>query len=403
VKIVHLYDGHEKVYDGQGSVPDVVWNLARGAACRGHDVTVVERQWSGLSRRASHERVEFRRLALRTGTDEPWTRIPYEMVSSPVGATRLLIDRTNFAFHALTRLRRLESDVIHVHLPFAANVLATVSRTVRRKTVYTAHLGETEKRVTRPAFSPDVFLAKRVARTVALNPEMCQAFQDRGVPGDRLVVVPNGVDIERFDDVNPDDVTDVRDRYRVTAAPVVLFVGTVTPRKGVLELVEAAESVVRRCEGVHFLIVGDTELEPDYVGQVEETVGTAAIEDSVTLTGFVSEEELLACYELADLFVLPSSEEGSSVAVTEAMAAGLPVVGSRIDGIRQQVDHGTHGLLVDPGDVTGLAESISRLVSNDRARHDMADAIESRARSLSWERVTDRMLDVYAEVAGCGT
>jgi len=403
MNIVHVYDGHEKVYDGQGSVPDVVWSLASRAADRGHDVTVLERQWAGLPRRASHEGVEFRRLRLRVGADEPWVDVPYEMVSSPVGATRLLIDRTDFALRALQRLRSLEIDVIHVHLPFAANVIATVSRSIREKTVYTAHLGETEKRVTKPVFSPDVFLAKRVARTVALNPEMRAAFEDRGVPSDRLVVVPNGVDVKRFEAVDRDDVDELRDEYDIDTGPVVLFVGTVTPRKGVIELIEAAERTIEDNEDVRFLIVGDTELEPDYVEEIKEAIATTGIDDHVTLTGFVSERELLACYELADLFVLPSYEEGSSVAVTEAMAAGLPVVGSRIDGIRQQVDDGTHGSLVDPGDVTALAECISRLVANEATRRDMAEAIESRAESLSWEQVTDRMLDVYAEVAACET
>jgi len=403
MNVVHLYDGHERVYDGRGSVPDVVWSLATRTAGRGHEVTVIERKWAGLPTGAEHGDVAFSRLDLRTGADEPWENIPYNMIGSIPGTVRLLLDRVNFARRAYSRLRSLNYDVVHVHLPFAANVLVTVAPWLRDRMVYTAHLGETESRVEEPTVSPDVYLAKRTARTIALNPKIRRAFADRGVSRDRLAVVPNGVDVSRFTDIDTEAVASVREAYDITGDPVVLFVGTLTPRKGVTELVEAAARVLSRHGGPELLLVGRTDLEPQYVERVRETLTTEEVADRVTLTGFVSEEELLACYELADLFVLPSSEEGSSVAVTEAMAAGLPVVGSRIDGIRQQVDHGTHGLLVDPGDVTGLAESISRLVSNDRARHDMADAIESRARSLSWERVTDRMLDVYAEVAGCGT
>lgn len=400
MRIVHLYDGHEKVYNGEGSVRDVVWSLASRTADRGHDVTVIERQWRGLPRRSVHEGVEFRRLALRTGADEPWVDVPYEMVSSPVGVVRLLVDRMNFALHALPRLRELEADAIHVHLPFAGNVLAILSPTIRSKMVFTAHLGETEKRVVDPLFSPDSFLAKRAARTVALNPKIREAFETRGVPEEQLVVIPNGVDIERFESVERAEVQRVKKQYGVGSAPVVLFVGTVTPRKGVKELVEAASHVIERHDDVSFLIVGDTELDPNYVEEVETTITSTDTEDSVILTGFVSEAELLACYELADLFVLPSFEEGSSIAVTEAMAAGLPIVGSRIDGIRQQVERGKHGLLVDPGDTTRLAEAISRLVANGETRRDMAAAIEARAENLSWEQITGRMLEVYSGVAG---
>lgn len=375
-----------------------MWSLAARTAARGHDVTVLERRWAGLPRHGEHEGVYFHRLDLRTGADEPWVDIPYEMVSTPVGALRLLADRTNFALHALRRLRVLDPDVIHVHLPFGANVIATLARSTRDRMVYTAHLGETEKRVVEPAFSPDVYLAKRVARTVALNPEMRDAFVGRGVPEDRLVIVPNGVDVERFDGIAPATVERVREEYGVRGGPVVLFVGTVTPRKGATDLVEAASTVCADHEDVQFLVVGRTDLEPDYLAEVRRAIADAGIEDRVTLTGFVSEEELLACYDLADLFVLPSFEEGSSVAVTEAMAAGLPVVGSRIDGIRQQVEHGTHGLLFEPGDTATLAQHIGRLVTEGDTRREMERAIATRADELSWEQVTDRMLDVYAEV-----
>lgn len=386
------------MYEGKGSVPDVVWSLASRTAGQGHDVTVLERRWAGLPRYAEHEGVYFHRLDLRTGADEPWVDIPYEMVSTPVGAGRLLADRTNFAIQALRQLRGLNPDVIHVHLPFAANVVATLARSKRDRMVYTAHLGETEKRVVDPAFSPDVYLAKRVARTVALNPEMRDAFVSRGVPEERLVVVPNGVDIERFDGIDPATVEGVREKYGVNGGPVVLFVGTVTPRKGVTDLVKAASAVCDDYGEVQFLVVGRTDLEPDYLAEVHEAIAEVDIDDHVTLTGFVSEEELLACYDLADLFVLPSFEEGSSVAVTEAMAAGLPIVGSRIDGIRQQVEHGTHGLLFEPGDTVTLAQYIRKLVTEEGTRREMEKAIATRAGELSWEQVTDRMLDVYAEV-----
>lgn len=399
MKIVHLYDGHEKVHNGEGSVRDVVWSLASRTADQGHDVTVIERQWESLPRQSVHEGVEFRRLALRTGADEPWVDVPYEMISSPIGAARLLVDRINFALHALPRLREIEADAIHVHLPFAGNVLAILSPSIRSKMVFTAHLGETEKRVVDPLLSPDSFLAKRAARTIALNPKICEAFENRGVPREQLVVIPNGVDIERFEGVGRGEVQQIKEQYDIGSGPVVLFVGTVTPRKGVQELIQAASRVIDRHDDVSFLIVGDTELDSDYVDEVESMIASIDAEDSVTLTGFVSEAELLACYELADVFVLPSFEEGSSIAVTEAMAAGLPIVGSRIDGIRQQVERGKHGLLVDPGDTTGLAEAILQLITNEETRRDMAAAIETRAENLSWEQITGRMIEVYTEVA----
>lgn len=392
--IVHLYDGHERVR-GTGSVPDVVWSLASRTAARGHDVTVVERQWDELPHEEEQMDVSFHRLALQTGASEPWTRIPYQMVGSPTGATRLFLDRVNFAFRSYQYLRRHDPDVIHVHLPFAANVIATLSRSLANRMVYTAHIGENDKRISNPRFSPDVHLARRVCKTITLNPTAHQAFVDRGVPEERLETIPNGVDIDRFDDVRPELREQTRRAYDVNGDPVVLFVGTITPRKGVLDLVEAAAKVTGDAQ---FVLVGDTDLEPEYVAQVRQTIEAEDMERRMTLAGFVPEDHLLAFYDLADIFVLPSYEEGSSIAVTEAMAAGLPVIGSDIDGIRQQVDHGVHGLLTPPGDTERLTENLLQLIEDESSRVAMHDAIEERATSLSWERITDRVVDVYSSV-----
>ena len=90
MEAVHLYDGHEQVYEGRGSVPGVVWHLGPGG---GHDVTVIERQWDGLDATATHDGVDFERLDLWTGADDPWTRVPYEQVTSLVSVGQLVADR----------------------------------------------------------------------------------------------------------------------------------------------------------------------------------------------------------------------------------------------------------------------------------------------------------------------
>ncbi|WP_251331298.1 glycosyltransferase family 4 protein [Haloplanus pelagicus] len=397
--VVHLYDGHEKVYDGRGSVPGVVWNLARETVARGHEVTVVERQWRDLDVTAAHEGVAFHRLALATGSAEPWDQLPYEMVSSPLGAVRLIVDRANFARAAVPLLAHHDPDVIHVHLPFAANVLVTVASRFRDRLVYTAHLGETEQRVVEPRVSPDVYLAKRAARTIALNPSMHEAFADRGVSEGALETIPNGVDTTQFDGVTDADRAGVAERFGVDADVVALFVGTVTPRKGVLELARAAGRIFPVDADAEVVVVGNTELDAEYVQSVEDAITEAGIDDDVTLTGFVSERDLAALYDLGDVVVLPSYEEGSSIAVAEALAAGTPVIGTRIDGIRQQIDHGRHGLLSEPGDVDELSRHLETLLTDDERRETMAAAVDERAHDLSWSRITGDVLDVYREVA----
>ncbi|WP_336000334.1 glycosyltransferase family 4 protein [Halorientalis halophila] len=438
MEIVHVYDGHERVHDGRGSVPNVLWNVARETAAAGHDVTVLERQWDGLPARASHEGVRFERFDLSTGADEPWERVPYELVESPVGLARLVGDRTNFARAAFFRLRDLDPDVIHVHLPFAASVLATVAPWLRDRLVYTAHLGElrldalTDDQQGAAAAdggtvevgedaasgddetggldapdvlslaSPDTFLANRVAHTTVLNPDVADVFADRGVPRDRLTVVPNGVDVDRFGDVPAERQREVRRAYDLDDSPVVLFVGTVMPRKGVDDLVRATERLVAEhgYEDLQVVVAGEDDLDGEYTAEVRELAAEAGVADVVRFAGFVPGEDLPALYALADVFALPSREEGFGMTVTEALAAGTPTVATDVGGIPRLVDEGEQGSLVSPNDPDGLAAGIDRVLSvegDERSR--MADRARERAAEYSWRGVARQFCTIYEEVA----
>lgn len=413
--VVHCYDGHEQVYDGRGSVPEVVWNVARETAAFGHHVTVLERQWDGLERRATHEGVDFRRLALWTGADEPWTRVPYELADSPASMLRLVGDRTWFAARALRELLQLDFDVLHVHLPFAANVLLTVAPWLRRRTVYTAHLGElrlnalqddgdaTADEVDVPGvverFSPDVFLAKRAAATTVLNESIRDAFVDRGVSSPRLDVVPNGVDVERFGDVDGERVRAVAERHDLDGVRTVLFVGTVVPRKGVTDLVEAMADVVETVDGdVRLVIAGEEELDEEYTARVRSLIEKHDLGGVVEFAGFVPDDELPALYAAADVLALPSHEEGFGMTAVEAMAAGTPVVATRVGGMPWLLGDGDAGILADVGDVEALSSGLATVLEEGGRRTDRGDHATERAASLSWERIADRFVEQYADV-----
>ena len=422
LRVVHVYDGHERVYDGRGSVPGVVWNLARETAATGHDVTVVERQWSGLGPVACHDGVHFERLALRTGADEPWTRVPYELVDSPVSLTRLVGDRMNFALAALRRLRRLDPDIVHVHLPFAASVLVTVAPWFRSRTVYTAHLGElrldlldssagtgpdTEESdgLSAPSIlqylSPDEYLAKRTAHTTVLNTNIREAFIDRGVPAERVSVVPNGVDFDRFATVEREQRAAVRERHGLDASITLLFVGTVMPRKGVTVMIDALNQVVNGMDDpdVELVIAGENSLDESYTSQVRQRIRMAGLERRVTMTGFVPADQLPALYASADLLVVPSLEEGFGMTAVEAMAAGTPVVATSVGGLPDVITDGESGVLVPPGDAEALAVGLESLLTDDEFRDRIAESAHERAAQYDWGQVTGSICETYERIS----
>jgi glycosyltransferase involved in cell wall biosynthesis len=373
MRIIHVYDGHERVLPGEGSVPTVVYNIAKHTAKKGHEVIVLERKWVGTDYEDERDGIKFIRFDLKICSNVSNEEIVYDLIKKPKGILRFIADRCLFALKTNNLLRHDDFDIIHVHLPFAANILVNLNKKLREKIVYTAHVGEERKRfgldpsapLLLKLFLPDLYLMKRVRKGVVLNEPLKEKLVEKGVPEEKLEVIPNGVNVEDFN-VSEEEVERVRRKYGLEGI-VVMFAGTVTPRKGVLELMKAAELLNRR--DVLFLLVGNLDLDKEYARKVMEYAKCKGI--NAKFTGFVPYEDLKALYSACDVFVLPSLEEGHGLALTEAMASGKPLIGLNVGGISMQIRDGWNGFLVEPGNVKQLAEKIQYLVENEEERMKM--------------------------------
>lgn len=192
----------------------------------------------------------------------------------------------------------------------------------------------------------------------------------------RLGVVPNGVDLTRFEPAaappNSGEVT------------TVATVANLRPEKGVVQIVEAAAIVTQRAPRTRFVIWGDGPLRTD----LEARIRTLGLTGSVEMRG-VTREPAQALKE-CQIFVLASLSEACSNVVLEAMATGLPVVGTRVGGTPGLVDDCRTGLLVAPGNAPALAEAILRLIEAPAIATEMGG--QGRARALA-EFGMDRMLE----------
>lgn len=172
----------------------------------------------------------------------------------------------------------------------------------------------------------------------------------------RVRVVYNGVDLKRF---HPDAAVD-------REPDLVLAVGRLVPKKGFGDLIAACRLLADSGRLVRCRIVGD--------GPLRSELERAATGLNIEFTGPLSQEDLTAEYRRASVVVLPAAvpADGNSDALPtvllEAQASGCPVVSTRVAGIPEIVDHEQNGLLVDPGDIEGLASAIDRLVSNKQVR-----------------------------------
>ena len=185
-------------------------------------------------------------------------------------------------------------------------------------------------------------------------------------PPSKILVLPNGVDTERFHVRAP--AADAAARFGVAGRRVLLSVGRLVPRKGMDHLVQAMDVVTRTHPEVHLLIAGEGSLR----ATLAEMINTRGLASSVTLLGAVTDEALAELYALADIFALPNRQmpdgdtEGFGLVFLEANACGKPVIAGRSGGAMDAVADGVNGLTVDGADVSAIAAAIIRLL-DDRA------------------------------------
>jgi glycosyltransferase involved in cell wall biosynthesis len=170
-------------------------------------------------------------------------------------------------------------------------------------------------------------------------------------------------------------------RVRENAGEVVLLaVGAVIPRKGYDVLVSALARLARL--RWHLVIAGDGGRSPETLRRLEAEIAAFDLADRISLLGAVSSEQLASLYQRCDLFVLPSRFEGYGMVFAEAIAHGLPVVGTTAGAIPETVPDAA-GVLVPPDDVETLAAALRRLIEDPAERERLAAAARA-ARFPSW-------------------
>jgi len=197
-------------------------------------------------------------------------------------------------------------------------------------------------------------------------------------------VIPNGVDIEHFAR-QAEPLAEFNDGKRN-----VLFVGRPEKRKGLKYLIRAFVGVQRAIPDSRLIVVGAGEF-----GRYEGAVRNARLRD-VVFRSNVPFDELPRYHHTAHVFCAPNTGfESQGIVLLEAMAAGLPIVASNIDGFAGVVTHGVEGLLVRPEDPQALADALIELLRDPERSHAMAKRGHERAQYFSWDRVSQQVLSYY--------
>ena len=412
MKIVHVYDGHERVFIGEGSTPYIVYNIAKYTAGMGHDVTILERKWVGLDYREEIEGVKFERIDLHFCSSISRKEPPQELIKSPIGLLRFILDRNVFAFKALRYLKKNNFDVVLVHLPFAAIILVTLGRKLREKMIYGEFIGETKKRLKLGSskeipllfkfFSPDLYLMKRVRKVVMQNERVLSELVLSGkIESEKVTAISLGVETSVF---NPNiNAGNIKERYGLSDKTIVLFVSTFIPRKGVEYLVGAANIVVNQLgyKDVLFLLKGRVP-EKEYFKMIHKLIKEYRLEENIRIMlEYIPNEELKRLYVASDIYVLPSLEEPCPTSLLEPLACGKPLVGTDVGGIVTMIKDGWNGFLVEPANEKELAKKIKYLVDHPEKWDEMGKNSRRLAEEeFDWRKIAEKYLEVYEEIKG---
>jgi len=238
-----------------------------------------------------------------------------------------------------------------------------------------------------------VFGRKNSRLRIVVSERMKRDFvRHYGSAAEDIIVIPNGVDCQRFTPHNKVLYRDsIRKEHSISSEDLMLlFVGHFWERKGLPQLIEAVSLIPRQDVKLVILGRGDASLYKDIARNKAVDERVVFVEQSSTIWEY---------YGAADIFVLPTLYEPFGLVITEAMASGLPVITSRIAGAADLIDDGVSGLLLDdPTDDNELAAKIDLLLSDAELRSDMGKKARLAAERASWDEIAKRTLEVYNTV-----
>jgi glycosyltransferase involved in cell wall biosynthesis len=284
-------------------------------------------------------------------------------------------------------------DILHVH-SFWPDMLATKHLHPLVKIVHTAHESLFLKMANEPRYHRRLrFIVSNLDGVIGPSDELVATARAFGVPAEHSIFLPNGVDSEKF---SPAVKGIIREKFGLAAATqIVLCPRRLVPKNGVNYLIQSVPKILQAYPETVFVIVGEG---PERAS-LETQAAELKIQDRVIFAGGISNDEINEYYADADLVVLPSLKEATSISALEAMSCAKPVVASNVGGLPYLVNDGVTGLRVSPADAGALARAISDLLGSPDRRITMGLAARARVlEELTWDHIARRTEEFYSRV-----
>jgi glycosyltransferase involved in cell wall biosynthesis len=217
-----------------------------------------------------------------------------------------------------------------------------------------------------------------------------------GLPEDKLVMIPNGVNTRVYESSETEDFELFRAKFALPEEKIVLYVGRLVYEKGIHVLVNAVPKVLEKVNA-KFIIVGSGYMKE----QLLDIVRSMKLEHKVLFMGFVDDETLLRLQKCADVSVVPSLFEPFGIVALEAMAAKSPVVASDTGGLSEIIDHDATGFKAYPNNPDSLAWGITKILLDENyKKYIKGNAYRKVQEKYDWQKIAQQTKQVYKDVLG---
>jgi D-inositol-3-phosphate glycosyltransferase len=363
-----------------GGMSVYVREVSRLLGAAGHDIDIFTHTGCGMQPVSLDPRVRL---------------IALDAASGPI-AKEQLINHLPRLFESLERFRQeegLDYDLIHSHywLSGVVGAMAQARWRCPHLTMFHTlgiiknHTGSGENESAR-RIAHERWLAKVADHIVVpARSEHSNLTRHYHAPGERLGIIPCGVDLEQF---RREDRAAARRRLGIPEqADVMLYVGRFAPLKGIDRLIGALALLRDRFPDLQLLVVGGDGDTAASTRALKRLAVELAVSDKVIFKGRVEQSALPPYYNAADLLALPSHYESFGLVVLEALACGTPVAGTAVGAVASIVTEGVNGSIIASPEINDVADGIARIVALPREERPGGDAVRATVADYGWPRI----------------
>lgn len=369
-----------------GGISKVVYDLSHKLIKEGNEVTVITyKDGDNVSYYENDKGVEVYRVdnyIIRPNNFIDWVmQLNFNMITK---ANEIIVKKGKF-------------DVIHAHdwlVAYSAKSLKESNNIPLISTIHATENGrnsgihdETQRYINDSEWMLTYESSEVIVNSQYMKNEVQRLF---GLPYDKINVIPNGVNLQMFSNVDRD--YEFRRQYAMDNEKIILYVGRLVYEKGIQNLIAAMPKILNRYHDSKLVICGKGGM----IDELRKEVSNLGIDNKIYFAGYCDLSKIKKIYKCADVAVFPSTYEPFGIVAIESMLSGTPTVVSDVGGLNEIVEHGVTGMKSYAGNSNSIADSVLSILFDSKLASEVSkNAVKKVKDKYNWDKIADSTYYVY--------